>query len=119
MSRSQTAGHREVGRATIMLLAAEGTHDAVLGESVQCRPDSVWRWGERFNDAGLSGLADRPGPGRPRRYSEQERGQMIALARPQPEQLGQAWRRWSLTRLTQYLKRALGSALSRAQVGRV
>src|SRR5258708_3012640 len=46
----------------------------------RCSPDSASRWVKRFNEAGLSGLADRPRPGRQRMYSEQERGQMMAVA---------------------------------------
>ena len=100
-------------------MAADGARYDVIGETVQCSPDSVSRWVERFNEVGLSGLEDRPRPGRQRRYSEQERGQMIAVARTYPEQRGQAFGRWTLTRLTEYINGELGIVISRAQLGRV
>src|SRR5258708_8637488 len=118
MSRSETAAHREVRRATIILMAADGARYDVIGETVQCSPDSVSRWVERFNETGLSGLDDRPRPGRQRIYSEQERGQMIAVPRTHPEQLGQAFGRWTLTRLMEYIHSALRIALSHPQLAR-
>lgn len=119
LSRSQTAAHREVQRATMILMAAEGKRYDVIGEAVQCSPDRVSCWVARFNEAGLSGLEDRPRPGRQRIYTQQERGKMMAVARTHPEQLGQPFGRWTLTRLTEYINRELGMTISRAQLGRV
>jgi transposase len=114
-SRSQTAAHRLVRRATIILMAAEGIHFDAIGQAVHCSADRVSYWVSRFNEAGLAGLEDKPRPGRERRYSETERGQMIAIARTQPDQLGQAFGRWTLGRLTEYIQSSLGIPISRAQ----
>jgi len=119
MSRSQTVAHRLVRRATVILMAADGTAFDRIAESVKCSSDSVSRLVQRFNEAGLMGLEDKPRPGRQVIYAEHERGQMIAIARTHPEQLGQAFGRWTLTRLTEYINGALGIAISRAQLGRV
>jgi transposase len=119
LSRSQTAAHRLVRRATIILMAAAGCHFDVIGETVKCSADRVSHWVKRFNEGGLAGLADKPRPGRERIYSQQERGQMIALARTHPDQLGLAFGHWTLSRLTEYINRQLGIAISRAQLGRV
>lgn len=67
----------------------------------------------------MAGLQDKPRPGRERIYSQQERGQIIALARTHPDQLELAFGRWTLSRLTEYINRQLGITISRAQLGRV
>jgi transposase len=119
LSRSQAAAHRLVRRATIILMVAVGTHFDVIAETVQCSADRVSHWVQRFNEAGFEGLEDKPRPGRERIYSEHERGQMMAVARTHPDQLGQAFGRWTLTRLTEYINGQLGITISRAQLGRV
>jgi transposase len=118
LSRSQTAAHRLVRRATTILMAAEGQQFEVIGKTVKCSADRVSYWVKRFNEAGLAGLEDKPRPGRERIYSEQERGQIIALARTHPDQLGLAFGRWTLSRLTEYINSQLGITISRAQLGR-
>jgi transposase len=119
LSGSQTAAYRQVRRATMILLAAEGHHFDVIGETVKSSADRVSYWVKRFNEAGLEGLEDKPRPGRERIYSEQERGQIIALARTHPDQLGLAYGRWTSRRLTEYINNQLGITISRAQLGRV
>src|SRR5919106_1579424 len=42
------------------------------------------RWLQRFNTHGIDGLGDLPRSGRPRRLSELERGQIIALVGSDP-----------------------------------
>ena len=100
-------------------MVAEGKHFDMIGETVKCSADRVSQWVQRFNEAGLEGLEDKPRPGRDRIYSEHERGEMMAVARTHPDQLGQAFGRWTLTRLTAYLNNELHLTISRAQLGRV
>jgi transposase len=119
LSRSQTAAHRLVRRATMILMVAEGTHFDAIGATVQCSADRVSQWVQRFNEAGLQGLEDKPRPGRDRLYSQQERGQIIAIARIHPDQLERDFGRWTLTRLTEYVNNELHITISRAQLGRV
>ena len=49
LSRSQTAAHRLVRRATIILMVAEGNHFDMIGETVNCSADRVSQWVQRFN----------------------------------------------------------------------
>ncbi len=119
LSRSQTAAHRLVRRATTILKVAEGQPFEVIAKTVKCSADRVSYWVKRFNEQGLEGLEDKPRAGRERLYSQQERGQMIALARTHPDGLGLAFGRWTLSRLTEYINRQLGITISRAQLGRV
>lgn len=119
LSRSQTTAYRRVRRAKIILLAAQGERIKTIAQATDCDTETVRRQVKRFNEYGLESLEDRPRPGRKQLYSEVERGQMIASARTQPEQLGQPFGRWTLTRLTEYVNGSLGIAISRAQLGRV
>ena len=119
LSRSQTAAYRRVRRAKIILLAAQGERIKQIAQTTDCDTETVRRQVKRFNACGLASLEDKPRPGRKLLYSEVERGQMIASARTQPQQLGQPFGRWTLTRLTDYVNQSLGIAISRAQLGRV
>jgi transposase len=55
-----------------------------IAAKLGCHPRTVYRWLHRFNAGGLDDLGDLPRSGRPRRLSELERGQVIALARSDP-----------------------------------
>jgi transposase len=67
--RKQTATQREVTRARIVLLAAEGVSNHEIARRLGCARYTVWTWRGRFFEEGLDGLADRPRPGRPRSFS--------------------------------------------------
>jgi transposase len=119
VSRSQTTAYRRVRRAKLILLAAQGERIKDIAQATDCDTETVRRQVKRFNEYGLASLDDKPRSGRKQVYSEVERGQMVASARTQPEQLGQSFGRWTLTRLTEYVNQRLGIAISRAQLGRV
>ncbi len=63
-----TAPHGEVLRAKIVLLAAEGRTNAEIARRLDCALRTVSLWRKRFFEERLEGLADRPRPGRPRRF---------------------------------------------------
>ena len=52
-------------RARIVLMAASGTPNAVIAQALGVVPNTVLKWRKRFCQEGLSGLPDRPRPGRP------------------------------------------------------
>jgi transposase len=62
----------------------DGLPTIQIAQRLGCHPQTVRERLHRFNAEGVDGLGDRPGPGRPRRISETERGRIIALARSQP-----------------------------------
>src|SRR6266849_17670 len=72
-----TRPHREVLRAKLVLLAAEGCSNAEIGERLGMSTKSVGRWRRRFHEHRLEGLADEARSGRPRRFppSADRRGQ--------------------------------------------
>jgi transposase len=67
-ARSERAPYRAVLRARIMLAAAEGTPNAVIGRALGICDDTVGKWRARFFAEGLAGLKDRPRPGRQRTF---------------------------------------------------
>lgn len=68
-ARKQTAPQREVTRARIVLLAAQGISNHEITRRLGCSRFTVYQWRKRFFEEGLDGLADRPRPGRPRSFS--------------------------------------------------
>src|SRR3954466_14060042 len=63
-----TRPHREVIRAKLVLLAAEGLSDVEIAARLDCTDRMVSKWRERFVSEGLAGLDERPRPGRPRSF---------------------------------------------------
>jgi len=103
----------------MVLWSREGVSGNQIAKRLGRDPDTVYRQLERFDEESLSGLKDRPRPGRPVEYSEHERGEMIAIARTDPQALGRAFGYWSLDRLVEYVNVELGIAIGRSQLRRV
>ena len=68
-ARRQTATKREVFRAQIVVLAADGLRNAEIAERLGTVRTTVSRWRKRFFEDRSAGLADRPRSGRPRTFS--------------------------------------------------
>ncbi|MDQ5863082.1 MAG: IS630 family transposase [Actinomycetota bacterium] len=64
MSRKGKAAQRDVLRARIILLTAEGESDLAVAEQLQINRHTVRLWRQRFAEKGLAGLTDTPGRGR-------------------------------------------------------
>jgi hypothetical protein len=64
-----TRPYREVIRAKLVLLAADGLSDVEIAARLDCTDRMVAKWRRRFIDEGLAGLDERPRPGRPRSFS--------------------------------------------------
>src|SRR5687767_9942897 len=62
----------------------DGLGTTQIADQLGCHPQTVRERLHRFNAEGVDGLGDRPGPGRPRRLTETDRGRIIALARSAP-----------------------------------
>ena len=63
-SRSSRSSVREVFRASIVLLAAEGQGNRAIAEQSNTRPDTVSKWRRRFAEQRMAALIDRPERGR-------------------------------------------------------
>lgn len=64
-SRQYTLPYRDVVRAKIVLLAAEGLENTVIGERLDLPRPVVSKWRKRFFEERLAGLEERPRTGRP------------------------------------------------------
>ena len=65
ISRRYTAPYYEVIRAKVVLLAAQGFDNKIIGLKLSIPRQVVSRWRKRFFDLRVLGLQDRARPGRP------------------------------------------------------
>ena len=73
-----------IRRAQMITGSWDGLGTTQIAERLGRHPQTVRERLHRFNAEGVDGLGDRPGPGRPRRLTETDRGRIIALARSAP-----------------------------------
>jgi plasmid stabilization system protein ParE len=64
-ARRYTAPYAEVIRAKLILLAAEGLENEVIGQKLDMPRQNVSKWRKRFLEQRLDGLLDQPRSGRP------------------------------------------------------
>ena len=64
-SRRYTLPYRDVVRAKIVLMAAEGLDNDEIAARLDTRREIVSKWRKRFFEHGLSGLEELPRGGRP------------------------------------------------------
>ncbi len=78
LARSHTAPHRQVQRARVLLLAADGTANTQIAASVGVSPATVKTWRERFEQEGLKDLGVvRPGRGRKPQITDQKIAEIV------------------------------------------
>lgn len=73
-ARRYTLPYREVVRAQLVLLAADGLANDDIAARLNTRREVVSKWRKRFFEEGLAGLEERPRRGRPARFPPQPRG---------------------------------------------
>src|SRR3954447_19199159 len=85
-----TRPHREVIRAKVVLLAAEGLNDSEIARRLDCTDKTAAKWRRRFIEEGLAGLDERRRPGRPRSFSPRRdrRGQGAGVRASGPDRPG-------------------------------
>ena len=88
--RQSTAPQRDVIRARIALMAAEGQTTAAIAASLGMSLPSVSKWRGRVASQGMAGLREVQRPGRPRRIGGAQRLQLLALACEPGEAQGRA-----------------------------
>ena len=99
--RAPTTAQRDVKRARIVLLAAEGRSTRSIAEEVGVQPRIVSNWRRRFAEHGLDGLKDRPRAGKKPIYGKATNKRILALLDKPPPQ---GYARWT----GPLLARALG-----------
>jgi transposase len=87
LARSRTVAHREVQRARVLLMAADGQPNTQIAATVGVSPATVKAWRERFATEGLKGLGGvRPGRGRKPQISQQKVAEIVrATLQDKPE----------------------------------
>ena len=71
--RKYTSSYRDVIRAKLVLLAAEGLPNHVIAPRLDSPRQIISKWRKRFFDQRLAGLEEEPRGGRPARFSPQRR----------------------------------------------
>jgi len=99
--RAPSTPQRDVKRAKIVLLAAEGRSTRSIAEEVGVQPRIVSNWRRRFADHGLGGLKDRPRASKKPIYGKETNKRILALLEKAPPQ---GYGRWT----GPLLARALG-----------
>lgn len=89
---SPSAAQRDVLRARIVLLAAEGQRNEQIQDHLEVSKPVVIKWRRRFAAQRLTGLVDQPGRGRKRKYDAALRHRIAATAcSTPPESVGTHW----------------------------
>src|SRR3990172_7075455 len=116
--RRATAAQRDVQRAKIALLVAEGWGNAAIARALGCAENTVRRWRRRFAERRREGLEDRPRSGRPRTYDDRARTVVKGIACELPATRGLPLSRLSLADLHGEVRRELRPCPSRSTIGR-
>src|SRR6202011_5704847 len=77
--RAPTTAQRDVKRAQIVLLAAEGRSTRSIAEEVGVQPRIVSNWRRRFAEHGFDGLTYRPRAGKTPIYGKATNKRILAL----------------------------------------
>jgi transposase len=72
-ARKYTSPYRDVVRAKIVLMAAEGLENDVIGSRLDTPRQIVSKWRKRFYELGFPGLEEEPRGGAPARFFPQRR----------------------------------------------
>lgn len=101
IARSRTVSKRESQRAEIILQYADGISKAEISRRLQLHRNRVIDWIDRFEKAGMFGLEELPGRGRPELYGVVEKQRIVeTVCKKPPQGLG----RWTVRTLATVLK---------------
>lgn len=116
-AKSRTFPARQVQRAKIILLAADGLDNMQISNQVSLGQDSVSKWRSRFikklpllqevaekdpsslEKAVSAFLNDSPRPGQPMHYTDEQIIKILEIACRNPEEYGYETSHWSLNQL--------------------
>jgi len=101
-----TSEYREHMRARIILFANEGHSNREISEKVGCHENTVGKWRRRFKQEGPKGLTDRQRPGRPSKFSAEQKSKIIEKAVQTPGQEGYPFSHWDASALADLAEEA-------------
>lgn len=114
--QSKVAATRQ--RASILLASATLISAPQIARMWMTDESHVRKVIHDFNEHGFESLRPRFRGGRPRRISTDDEQRIIAVAGARPDSLGVPYTRWSLAKLSRYL-RERGISVSPAHLGRI
>lgn len=136
-AKSRTFSLRQVQRAKIILMAADGLDNMRISKEVGLGQDSVSKWRCRFikslpllqevaekdptnlEEAVCAFLDDRPRPGQPMHYTDEQIIKIQEMACRNPEELGYEASHWSLSQLKDaVIKAGIVDTISVKTIGR-
>jgi len=103
---SQAVG-RVAMRAHMIQLSARGFSAQEIAKIHDCADVTVYKWIDRFDAEGPSGLYDREREGRPRKLDEEAERELKRLLEKPPTEEGYDFSRWTAPRLSEHLKEKL------------
>lgn len=106
-------------RAAIVLASATKHTVPQIASMWQTDESHVRKVIHEFNERGLDSLRPDYRGGRPRRIGAEVRRRIVAVAGARPDNLGQPFTRWSLPKLSAYLRERGICEISPAHLGRV
>jgi transposase len=113
--RSRTVPARDQQRARIVLMAADGAANRMIGERVGMHYNQVGLWRKRYSELGLVGLDDEARPGRPIVYDHDDVLKMVHLVTTDPPE---GYARWSCELIAGRMSEE-GVPISASQVWRI
>ncbi len=94
---------RAIARAKVLLFANEGYSNNEISTMTSVHRQGIWRIKKRFSEEGLQFiLNEKPRSGQPKKYSNKQRAEIIAMACTKPPK---GRKRWSVRLLTERMKR--------------
>jgi transposase len=102
---------QEVGRvavrAHIVLLSSRGYSASQIAKIHDVTGPMVYKWFDRFDEEGPSGLYDRDRDGRPKKITDEVEEEIERLLEGDPTEEGENATRWTTDRIAEYLDREL------------
>lgn len=94
---------RAIARAKVLLFANEGYSNNEISTMTSVHRQGIWRIKKRFSEEDLEFiLNEKPRSGQPKKYSNKQKAEIIAMACTKPPK---GRERWSLRLLTERMKR--------------
>ena len=92
-------------RLKIVWFAHQGWSSPQMKSMVDLHPATIRKWIRKFNEKGVLGLQVRRGGGAPARISLGQKAEIIRVASREPGEIGLSFKRWSLPKIRDYLRR--------------
>lgn len=109
-----------VRRAEAVSMSRRGYTATEIAAALDATADWVRRVIHEFNDLGLEALLPAWGGGRPRAITDEMRSRIVEILETHPQELGEPYACWSLSRLRAYvLKKGVVAKLSKERLRRI